>query len=421
MPLITSTPYKVQLVPSSFTEDNFFETSDGDSSSIFGRSVAISNDKTTIVGGAVGEDAGATNAGAAYVFTDVPPWTEQQKLQGSQVASSTESQMGESIALSSDGNILLVGAHGEDSPSTNNGAAYVFTRTGSTWSEAQRLTGNSVSLFFGWSVDMTPDGNTLVIGAYAGSSSPYANGCVYVFTKNSGSPLTWSLAQILFPDNPGSNDRVGYGVAISDDGDRIIAGAPREDTGGSNTGIAYIFTRTAGSPEWVFEAAIKGDDLGSSTSPEFGQKVDINSDGTTVIVGAPQEDSEGTNAGAAYVFIRGSGSPLWTQQAKLVGDDISLSSSASFSDSLAISSSGNMAVIGAWTESDAGATSNAGAAYVFYRDGTVWNQLQKLQSSNKTATYYFGYSVDISSDASTIVVGETRQNTDEGYVYVFTN
>lgn len=420
MSVVNTTPYKVQLVPNSFSEDYVLDTSDGDSSSIFGRSVAISNDKTTLVGGALGEDAGATNAGAAYVFAFSGSWSEQQKIQGSDVASSTESQMGESIAISSDGNVMVASAHGEDLGGTNNGAAYIFTRTGSTWSQAQKLTGVSQSKTFGFSLAMTPDSNTIAVGAYGGTGA-YSNGAVYVYTKNSGSPLTWSLAQILFPDNPGTSDRVGYGVDISADGNRIIAGAPREDSGGSNTGIAYIFTRTAGSPEWVYEAALKGDDLGSSTSPEFGSDVSLNGDGTTALIGAPQEDSEGTDAGAAYIFVRGAGSPLWSQQTKLVGDDLSSSSGVYFSTGVSLSNSGDLAVVGAPFEDDAGSVSDAGAAYIFYRTGTTWSQLQKIQSSIKAASYYFGYSVDITGDGGTIIVGETRQNTDEGFVYVFSN
>ena len=144
-------------------------------------------------------------------------------------------------------------------------------------------------------------------------------------------------------------------MAISGDGNTVIAGAPLEDTGGSNAGAAYIFTRSGST--WTEQAKIQSSDV--EVDDEFGASVSISADGNTVIVGADQEDTGATDAGAAYIFTR-SGS-TWSQQAKIQASD--LEASDKLGVSVSISSDGNTVIVGANGEDTGG--SGAGAAYIF--------------------------------------------------------
>ncbi|EPY01216.1 FG-GAP repeat protein, partial [Magnetospirillum fulvum] len=121
----------------------------------------------------------------------------------------------------------------------------------------------------------------------------------------------------------------------------------------------------------------------------------------TALVGANAADPGGiSNAGAAYVFTRSGGT--WTQQAKLTASDKAANDWFGFSVSL--SSDGNTAVVGAY-QADPGGISGAGAAYVFVRSGGTWTEQTKLTASDKAVGDWFGSSVSLSSDGNTAVVG----------------
>jgi hypothetical protein len=148
----------------------------------------------------------------------------------------------------------------------------------------------------------------------------------------------------------------------------------------------------------------------------FGFSCSISSDGNTCVVGGILEDTGGSSAGAAYIFTR-SGS-TWTEQQKLMASDAQADDY--FGQSCSISSDGNTCVVSARQEDTGG--SNAGAAYIFTRSGSTWSQQQKLMASDAEANDWFGYSCSISSDGNTCVVGarfEDTGGTDAGAVYIF--
>ena len=338
----------------------------------------------------------STTAGTTYA--------QQAKIQAPSPNSSDE--YAASGAISGDGNTLIVGAMGVDSPQEQAGAAFVYVRSGSSWSLQTTLQASTTQLQarFGSAIAMTNDGNTAIIGEkhyYFNSGTSAA----YIFTRSGSS---WSQQAKIVASDIQAGDEFGTSVAIAEDGNTAIVGAPPEDTGGISTGSVYIFTRSG--TTWSQQAKIQASDIQQSDT--FGQSVSISNDGNTAIVGAPYEDTGGTNAGAAYIFTR-SGS-TWSQQQKLVASDPAAYDIFGFT--VAISGNdGNTAIVGAYFE-DTGGT-NAGAAYIYTRSGSTWSQQAKIWPSDATGGREFGKSVAISDNGNTAIVGAPESG---GAAYIFT-
>lgn len=261
--------------------------------------------------------------------------------------------------------------------------------------------------YFGYSLDLTPDGTYAVIGAYgvdASLSGPYRIGSAYIFKNISGEMV--QMAELSSP-NPTSLGQFGSTVAINENGDTVIVGAATEGTAGT----AYIFTRS--SESWSLQSTLNSSD--GASGDDFGIDVDISYDGNTAIVGAYLEDSGATtDNGAAYVFTK-SGS-VWTQQQKLLASDGATDDK--FGENVVLSSDGNTAAIGAQGEST-GLNVQNGAVYVFTRSAGVWTQQQKLLASDASTGARFGSALSISPDGNTLLIGAGGDN-NQGASYVFT-
>jgi len=337
---------------------------------------------------------------SSFTLSFGPDWTNttETKVVSSDVA--TSDNFGYDVSIS--GDYAIVGAMYEDPNGIDAaGAAYIFTRSGGTWTQQAKLTASDASAGdnFGWSVDI--DGDTVIVGAYAETNDIQFEGSAYIFTR---SGTTWTQQAKLIASDRQVNDFAGYDVSIS--GDTAVFGAVQEDTGFNDAGAVYVFTRSG--TTWTQQAKLQAS--GREANQRFGEKVEI--DGDTIIVGA-RDDTPSTDAGAAYIFTR-SGT-TWTQQARLQGSD--LQASDLFGLSVAIDS--DTAVVGAFNNDTGGA--NAGAVYVFTRSGTTWTQQAKLQSSPVEAGARFGQSVAIEN--GTIVVGADRDSTTglyRGSIFIFT-
>ena len=331
-----------------WSQQAYLKASNTESGDFFGGSVAISSD--TVVIGAIEEDSNATGvdgdqtnnsagaSGAAYVFArnGSGTWTQQAYLK----ASNTDDldNFGNSVAIS--GDTLVVGVPREDSNATGvngdqsdnsasrAGAAYVFVRTGSTWSQQAYLKASNTGGVdeFGFSVAVA--GDTVVVsarfedsnatGVDGGQSNNSAinSGAVYVFVRTGS---TWSQQAYLKARNTGGTDEFGSSVAVV--GDTVVIGARFEDSNATgvdgdqsdnsagDAGAAYVFTRD-GAGNWSQLAYLKASNTGAGD--RFGNSVAVAGD--TVVVGALLEDSNATGvdgdqsvnsaieAGAAYVF-----------------------------------------------------------------------------------------------------------------------
>ena len=341
----------------------------------FGYSVALSSNGDTALVGAYGVN---SNVGAAWIFTrSGGTWTEQAKLAGNEEVG--KGDFGGGVALSKDGNTALIGGVSDNE---NVGAAWVFTRTGSMWSQqGAKLTGSEEvgKGWFGSSVALSGDGNTALIGGQ--QDSAYV-GAAWVFTR-SGS--TWDQQEKLTGGGESGEGEFGSSVALSSDGDTALIGG-QEDTNNSD-GAAWIFTRSGSS--WTQQ----GEKLTGSGTKNFGRRegVALSADGNTALIG-------GENA--ALVFTR-SGS-TWTQQGPKLTAGGKL-----FGWSVALSSDGNTALIGEREGFGPGEEENVGAAWIFKRSGSTWTE----QSLRLTYDYMdgslsgFSQSVALSSDGNTALVG----------------
>jgi len=395
------TPLAAGGVDWSSPTESKITASDAQAYDQFGYSVSINSDATYVIVGARQEDGGSgdplSDAGAVYVYVrSGSTWSQQAKLVASDAGSPDYFA---AVSINSDGDYAIIGAYNETSGA---GAAYIFTRSGSTWTQQAKLTASDAESndFFGTSVSINSDGTYAIIGATYEDTGGTNAGAAYVFTR-SGS--TWTQQAKIQSSDIQAADFFGQSVSINGDGDYAIVGAWQEETGGSDAGAAYIFTRSGST--WSQQAKIQSSDI--QASDFFGYSVSINSDATYAIVGAFGEDGGSgdplSNAGAAYVFSR-SGS-TWTQQAKLVSSD--LQAGDSIGQAVAISGDGNTAILGAAFE-DGGSgdpASNAGAVYVFTRSGSTWTQQARLTASDAATQARFGISATLNSDGSYAAVG----------------
>ena len=360
----------------------------------FGFSVAVSGD-TAVVGA----------YGTAYVFVrSGTRWTQQAEL----IASDATADDGFGDAVSVSGDTAIVGAPGADPAGTANaGAAYVFVRSGSSWTQQAKLTAADATTLalFGFAVALSDE--TAIVGAVRSESGNVQEaGAAYVFVRSGSS---WSQQARLAAPSPAPYEQFGISVAVS--GDTAVVGVDGADNaGGGNAGAACVFVRSGST--WNLQATLTATDAAPEDS--LGWSVAIFED--TAVVGAPGDDlASGVDAGSAYVFVR-SGT-AWTQQAKLTAPD-----AAPFDQfGLSVAVSGKAIVVGAQSADEA-SLPDAGAAYFFFHEGSSWTEEDKLTASDSAASDYFGSHVAI--DGVTVLAGAPGHDsgpfTDAGSAYAFT-
>ncbi len=446
---VTNARYPLTIDP--IAQQAYLKASNTDPEDYFGRSVAASGE--TVVVGAPYESSPATGvngrqydnsmqySGAAYVFVRIGTnWSQVAYLK----ASNTESAdlFGWAVAIS--GDTIVVGAPNEDSSTTgingnqsnndsvDSGSAYVFVRSGSTWSQEAYLKASNTDPadFFGFAVAIS--GNTVVVGAgHERSNATGVNGnqndnsfvfagAAYVFTRGG---TTWTQQAYLKASNTESSDAFGQAVAVS--GDTIVIGALNESSNATGvngdennnaalqSGSAYVFVRIG--TIWSQQAYLKASNTGSGDA--FGCAVAVS--GQTIVVGARREGSNATgvdgnqydnsalDSGAAYVFMRDGTN--WGQNAYLKASNTNSGDAFGFS----VSVSGDVVVVGAPIESSSAIgvngnqsnnnAMNSGAAYTFIRSAAIWRQAAYLKASNTEAMDLFGRAVAVSENS--IVVG----------------
>jgi hypothetical protein len=378
-------------------------TGAGDS---FGGSVSLSEDGNTLAVGASDEASAATgvdgnqasntagSSGAVYIFTRTGvTWTQQAYIKASNTGATD--LFGGSVSLSNDGNTLAVGAEQEDSNATGMNAP---------------VTGGSGT---------------------QGSNASVNSGAAYVFTR---AGTTWSQQAYIKPSNTGSGDIFGSALSLSGNGDTLAVGAAEEDspaTGingsqgnsvfGTGSGAVYIFTRTAST--WTQQAYVKA----SNTVPAalFGISISLSSDGNTLAVGSEGENSAATgingdqidtsapSAGAAYLFTRIG--TTWSQDTYIKASNTEAFDF--FGNGLALSGDGHTLAVVASEEGSAATGINgdqfnnaapvSGAVFTFTHVGGIWSQKSYVKASNTEASDSFGASISLSAsaDGKTLAVG----------------
>lgn len=254
---------------------------------MFGDAVALFGDTALI--GAYGDDDGGPYSGSAYVFTrSGTVWTQQQKLTALDAAN--YDRFADTVALF--GDTALIGATG--SALTNAGAAYVFARSGGVWTQQQKLTSSDLEAndYFGTSVSL--DGDTAVISAYYDSHSGLTSaGSAYVFTR---SGTTWTQQAKLTASDAMDWDLFGYSVAVEGD-TALVASISADDANNCGCGAVYVFTRAGAA--WTELKQLAASD--AVYDDGFGTSVAISAD--TALVGSFVDDhAGGGNAGSTYFF-----------------------------------------------------------------------------------------------------------------------
>ena len=232
---------------------------------------------------------------SSFTLTFPVDWssiTQQAALKASDAGANDK--FGTSVATAKDGSTAIVGARLCTDPTLYEGAAYIFTRSGTTWSQQAKIQASNKGSndLFGYGLNaasISGDGNTVVVGAVNEDTSGTDAGAAYVFTR---SGTTWSQQAMIKASDAAASDKFGYSVSISDDGDTITVGAFNE----SGTGAAYIFIRSGAS--WSQVNKIQASN--AQSGDEFGNSISISN--KSVIVGAPEEDTTASGSGSAYIF-----------------------------------------------------------------------------------------------------------------------
>ncbi len=387
--------YPIEIDPVWIAQQKLL-ASDGAAGHMFGYTVSVSGDTALV--GANGDDDNGAYSGSAYVFVRSGSiWTQQQKLTASDGAA--DDGFGTSVSVS--GDTALVGANGDDDNGSASGSAYVFVRSGTTWSFEQKLTASDGAAddFFGYSVSVSVD--TALVGAHEDDDDGSRSGSAYVFVR-SGS--TWTQQQKLTASDGAAEDQFGWSVSVN--GDTALVGARYDDDNGSASGSAYVFLRSGSI--WGQQQKLTASD--GAVIDQFGWSVSVNGD--TALVGAYVDDDHGNASGSAYVFARTG--TIWVQQQKITASD----GAAEDFFGRSVSVNGDTALVGANGDDDNGSAS--GSAYVFARTGTIWVQQQKITANNGTTGDLFGYSVSVSGDTALVGARYDDDNgSASGSAYVF--
>ena len=418
------------------TADEDGRNSRSTTDSNFGSAVAINSDGTRMIVGALNEDLTSGNYGAAYIYTySNGSWDNGFRIgrNGESYPSggdggSGDQKLGRNVDINDAGTKVIVGASRRDGGGSDQGAAYIYEYSNGQWNLEGFVTASNAGDDdrFGYGVAMSGDGTKIAVGAILEDSGNTNSGAVYIYTYSGGS---WGSEVLLRAHDAAQTNagdsHLGFYVAMNNDGTRVVAGAPYHDLNASDAattdaGAAYVFAYSGGT--WSEEAKIQASDI--AASDYFGYNVDINSDGTKIVVGAKGQDTGGSLAGAVYVYTYSGGS--WGSEQKIQASDKRLNNE--FGWAVDFNTDGTKLIVGAIYH-DGGPpigdkpVNNSGAAYVFEYDGSNWNEVKILKAFDPVLSDHFGAAVGMSGDGKRVVVG--AQNDDDapgsasGSIYVY--
>ena len=422
--------------------------SDASVSDLLSVGLAISGDGTVIAAGAPYQDDTLSSAGKMYVFEKPGGgWataTEDHSFQYTNVVQS--GTFGMSCALNTTGDLLAVGIPSDNLGSGSEGSVRVFSYSTSTWTEIATLRGLDAGSGdqVGNRVNMTRDGQYIVAVAATYDGDYDNQGAIYVWEKtgggwaNSSSPTRLTDSNVSeTSDLLGATTAFGHTIGISNDGVKIIAGARNADVGG----VAVLFDRASTTTKdlpmlpWggitgrdVFslvsvdlgegwnwtETALVGSDI-SASGDYCGADSAMSGDGSIIVAG-----SDSTAKNKVYVFENG------TQVAELTASD-TVGSDRFGAAGIAVSNDGNTIAVGAFRWDSGGSYTDGGAIYVYEKPGGGWaNATEDARLSDGTQERnadYVGSNISISSDGSTIVASSqagtaSLVNAGAGIVYV---
>jgi hypothetical protein len=223
--------------------------------------------------------------------TTLPPATAGEAISLVQSKGQSGDAFGGAVVLSADGSTLAVGAlYADVNGNADQGSVTVFTRSGGKWAEQGVLTvPGAANDWFGYSIAMSSDGGTIAVGAvYATVNGNKAQGSASVFARSGGK---WALEKTVTGEKGAAGDLFGYSVSLSADGGTLAVGATGSDAGGNaDQGSASVFTRSDG---WALQATLTT--AKPAAKANFGTSVALSADGNTLAVGGPNAGAGAAN------------------------------------------------------------------------------------------------------------------------------
>jgi len=295
-------------------------------------------------------------------------------------------------ALAIDGTRLLVGSRYGYVGSVYTGTAYIFERSGTTWSQQQKLTASDgvKNDNFGWFLDL--DGDVALVGAFEKNNDV---GAAYFFERNSSG--VWKQVKKAVPSGSGNHH---FGAGVSTDSKTAVVGSYLTN---NMRGLSYVYSRSG--TTWSSVQTLTASD--GTSYDQFGVSSDV--EGDTIVVGAVVDDHKAIDAGSVYVYMR-SGT-AWSQTQKLTANDALIY--AQFGRTVSLD--GDSLLVGAKQDYN-----YSGAAYVFTRSGTVWSPQAKLTAPDRTKNDYFSLGLDL--DGDTAIIGspwDDDRGSASGSAYIY--
>lgn len=391
-----------------FSAITTFDDPPADPGDFFGYSVALSSDGSTLLVGAQSATVnGVTQAGAVYFYTRInDTWSTTPTIEIPDPSATFNDSFGTSVALSADGKTALVGAPGDTvAGNQQEGQIYIYTFSANS-SSAQILTdpNGTADDNFGHSVALSADGKTALVGAWTATiGGNTSQGVAYLYVQSNG---TWSNVptQVFTDPAAAAFDQFGTSVALAATDGSALIGAPGTVFGGNGfVGAAYLYAQTGGT--WSGTPAHTFTDPPGKLSDSFGVSGALSADGGSALIGASGTAVGGnTFAGAAYIYVQSTG--VWPSTPTQSFTDPLAGASDFFGSSLALPADGSSALIGAYGSTVSGA-STVGAAYIYTRNNGAWPSTPTHDFADPLGATNdsFGTSVALSADSNSAFIG----------------
>ena len=369
------------------------------------RSVSLSSDGNIIaIGAAQNNGSGTDDAGHVRVYQNVSGvWTQI----GADIDGEANVDLsGVCVSLSSNGNIVAIGANANDGNGNLSGHVRVYQNISGVWTQiGADIDGEASYDQSGESISLSSDGSIVAIGARYNGGNGTNSGHVRVYQNVSG---VWTKIGADI-NGEAANDYSGYSIALSSDGSIVAIGAAQNDGNGTDSGHVRVYRNISG--VWT---QIGADINGEAANDQSGRSVALSSDGSIVAIGARLNDGNGTDSGHVRVYQNISG--VWTQ----IGADINGEAANDYSGhSVALSSDGSIVAIGAY-QNDGNGT-DSGHVRVYRNISGVWTQVG-TDINGEAAGDYCGYGISLSSNGNILAVGANYNDgngTNSGHVRVY--
>lgn len=397
LPFLVSTTNKnpPTLITATLTADDFF-----------GYKVAIDGNYAII--GAYGRTvSGITDAGVAYIYyRNNGVWELQEIL----TADDREAGDNFGISVAISGDYAVIGARNDDiGADTDQGSVYIFSRTGSDWTQQQKLTAaDGVDFdYFGTSVDISDNGTKMIVGAYGDDIGVNTNqGSAYVYTRSGN---VWSLQAKLTASDGSTGDSFGYSVSIN--GNFAAIGAYLDDEGvNTDQGSVYIFYEFTNAGGWASGQAHNQKILAGDGEANDFYGVSVSLSGIHLLVGASGDDV-GSNAsqGSAWAYIRLPLAPFsYGLSQQLTAPD----GAANDNFGISVAASNSTFAIGSYRSEGPANSLNNGSVYQYFVNGSFRDFRRKIEDDDGQTNGYFGFSVAVSGFE--IVMGAYNKNNGAG-------